>query len=215
MQFAGCGAALFGAHGSFVLIPAELERQVDFDFGPSGSITEDIYFALRLRELGIPFRWIQGYVREQSPTDPNNFLRQRARWIHGLLNGCLDQAFSWRRRAVLLIYLAMWRTTIISALVLTCVVLASSWSGDATALWSFSMLVVGTNSWVGALRNIEEEGAVDPMIAGCRLALCVALIPVVCLFESVALVLGVVSRPRDFFVVQKVIPDNLAQGSVA
>ena len=215
MQFSGCGAALFGAHGSFVLIPAELERQVDFDFGPRGSITEDIYFALRLRELGISFRWIEGYVREQSPRDPNNFLRQRARWIHGLLNGCLDRGFSWKRRAVLLMYLAMWRTTMISALVLTCVVLASGWSEHATALWSFSMLVVGTNSWVGALRNVEEEAPANLMVAGARLALSVILIPVVCLFESVAVALGVLSRPRDFFVVQKVMPENLAQSSVA
>lgn len=215
MQFAGCGAALFGAHGSFVLIPAELERQVDFDFGPHGSITEDIYFALKLRELGIPFRWIEGYVREQSPRDPNNFVRQRARWIHGLLNGCLEPAFSWKRRAVLLMYLAMWRTTIVSGVVLTCVVLVSGWSVHATALWSVSMLVVGTNSWVGALRNIEEEASGNLMLAGVRLALAVILIPVVCLFESVAVVLGVLSRPRDFFVVEKVLPENLAQGSVA
>ena len=214
-QFAGCEAALFGAHGSFVLVPANLERHVDFDFGPHGSITEDIYFALRLRELGIPFRWIEGYVREQSPSDPSNFLRQRARWIHGLLNGCLDRAFSWKRRAVLLVYLAMWRTTIVSGAILTWVVLVSGWSVHTTALWSLSMLVVGTNAWVGALRNIEEDSSEGLAHSIAKLALSVALIPIVCLFESVAVVLGLMSRPQDFFVVQKVMPRKLARGSIA
>lgn len=215
LQFAGYGAALFGAHGSFLLVPAELERQVDFDFGPCGSIAEDIYFALRLRELGIPCRWIEGYVREQSPRDPRNFLRQRARWIHGLLNGCLDDAFSWRRRALLLLYLAMWRTTIVSALLLTILVVTNSDSPRIVTLFSMSMLVVGTNSWVGALRNMEEDVPTNVIQRVMWLALSLLLIPLVCLFETIAVVLGVLCRPRSFFVVQKILPKGCRQGSVA
>ncbi len=215
LQFAGYGAALFGAHGSFLLVPAELERQVDFDFGPSGSIAEDIYFALRLRELGIPCRWIEGYVREQSPRDSGNFLRQRARWIHGLLNGCLDNAFSWRRRALLLLYLAMWRTTIVSALLLTVLVVTNSDSARIVSLFSMSALVVGTNSWVGALRNIEEDVSTNIRQRATWLVLSLILIPLVCLFETIAVVLGVVCRPRGFFVVQKILPKGCRQESVA
>ena len=215
LQFAGYGAALFGAHGSFLLVPAELERHVDFDFGPCGSIAEDIYFALRLRELGIPCRWIEGYVREQSPRDPRNFLRQRARWIHGLLNGCFDNAFSWRRRAVLLLYLAMWRTTIVSALFLTVLLFTNGDSARVLSLFSMSALVVGTNSWVGALRNLEEDVATNVGQRMTWLALSLLLIPLVCLFETIAVVLGVVCRPREFFVVQKILPKECGQESVA
>jgi cellulose synthase/poly-beta-1,6-N-acetylglucosamine synthase-like glycosyltransferase len=215
LQYAGYGAALFGAHGSFLLVPAELERQVGFDFGASGSIAEDIYFALRLRELGIPCRWIEGYVREQSPRDPSNFLRQRARWIYGLLNGCFDKAFLLRRRVVLLLYLAMWRTTIVSALLLTILLATTNESARVVSLWSLSMLVVGTNSWVGALRNVQEDA---PASVGYRvvwLILSVVLIPLVCLFETIAVVLGIVSRPRGFFVVEKALLKSCPQGSAA
>lgn len=215
LQFAGYGAALFGAHGSFLLVPAELERQVDFDFGPSGSIAEDIYFALRLRELGIPCRWIEGYVREQSTRDPANFLRQRARWIYGLLNGCFDKTFSLRRRVVLLLYLAMWRTTIVSALFLTILTVATGESARVFALWGLSMLVVGTNSWVGALRNVQEDGSDNVLRRAVWLMLSVVLIPIVCLFETIAVVLGIVSRPQGFFVVEKALPESYAQRSVA
>jgi egghead protein (zeste-white 4 protein) len=212
LQFAGYGAALFGAHGSFLLVPARLEAQVDFDFGPCGSIAEDIYFALRLRELGIPCRWIQGYVREQSPLDPGNFLRQRARWIHGLLNGCFDRTFSWKRRATLLLYLMMWRTTIVSGLVLTVLVIFNGGSERLAALFAMSMLVVGTNSWVGALRNMEEDGPAHMVRRVMWLALSILFVPLVCLFETIAVVLGVVCRPRGFFVVRKALPRRAVQG---
>ena len=215
LQFSEWGAALFGMHGSFLLVPAELECRVDFDFGPRGSIAEDIYFALRLRELGIACRWIEGYVREQSPSNSENFVRQRARWIHGLLNGCLDEAFSWKRRALLLGYLAMWRTTLVSGVVLTCLLLVKMNSPQFVSLWALSMLVIGTNSWVGAVRNAEEDVLVSGWRFIGRLSLSVLLIPVVCLFESVAVVLAIMLRPRDFFVVQKDVPLSDTESVIA
>lgn len=215
LQFASWGAALFGMHGSFLLVPAELERQIGFDFGPQGSITEDIYFALRLRESGVACRWIEGYVREQSPRDSQNFLRQRARWIHGLLNSCLDQSFCWKRRTLLLIYLAMWRTTIISGLVLTILMGVTGAAPSIVSLWSLSMVVIGTNSWVGALRNVEEDAPPGSWRVVVRLIVAVLLIPIVCLFETIAVVLGILSRPREFFVVQKMLPAAYVERGVA
>ena len=77
------------------------------------------------------------------------------------------------------------------------------------------MLVIGTNSWIGALRNVEEDGPLGFGRVVSRLALAVLLIPVVCLFESVAVVLGILSRPRTFFVVQKVLPTECVERGIA
>ena len=116
---------------------------------------------------------------------------------------------------MLLLYLAMWRTTIVSALFLTVLLFTNGDSARVVSLFSMSALVVGTNSWVGALRNLEEDVATNVGQRMTWLALSLLLIPLVCLFETIAVVLGVVCRPREFFVVQKILPKECGQESVA
>lgn len=203
LQFAGFGAALFGAHGSFIVVPALIEEQVQFDFGPRGSITEDIYFFLRLRDLGIPCAWVGGHVREQSPGDLRNFLRQRARWITGLINVCCDGAFSLRHRIVLFAYLVMWRTTIVAGIALLLVATINSGSLLAISLWGLDMTIMGTVILVGALRNLEEDLLANPPKTLYLMAGSFLLTPVVCLLETIAVLAGVIAPRREFFVVQK------------
>src|SRR5579872_82183 len=46
MQFLGWHRPVFGMHGSFILAPARIEREITWDVGGYGAITEDAYFAL-------------------------------------------------------------------------------------------------------------------------------------------------------------------------
>jgi egghead protein (zeste-white 4 protein) len=203
LQFAGFGAALFGAHGSFTVVPAVIEEQIQFDHGPRGSIAEDIYFALRLRELGIPLVWIAGYVREQSPGNLRNFFQQRARWIRGLLNACFDSRFSLGNRIVLLAYLAMWRTSIIAGIALLAVLLTEPGASMVLALWGLDMASMATVVLVGTLRNFEEDQRGHP-IAACVAGVGVLLLtPVVCLLETAAVAYALFAERDTFFVVEK------------
>jgi cellulose synthase/poly-beta-1,6-N-acetylglucosamine synthase-like glycosyltransferase len=203
LQFLSKQAAMTGVHGSFFVVPAKLESDIQFDFGQRGSITEDIYFAFRLRELSVPYSWVHGHVREQSPPDLRNFLRQRARWIHGLLNMCGDRRFSLLHRLTLLVYLAMLRTTIVAGFALTLLALIYPLSPIISVLWQLSMLVVGTNVLVGLLRNIQDEEAGGGVTNAVTIAAGVCLVPVICLLETLAVARGILFRENEFFVVAK------------
>ncbi len=79
------GLPLFGLHGSYILTRNDVEADVGFDFGPPGSVTEDAFWALAQMARGRRCRWVEGYMVEQPPTSIRDFLRQRRRWLWGLL----------------------------------------------------------------------------------------------------------------------------------
>ena len=191
-QYSAFQAALFGAHGSFLVVPSLIEEQVQFDFGPQGSIAEDIYFAFRLREMAVPCHWIEGYVREQSPQNLQNFLTQRSRWIHGLLNSCLDPRIPLMKRFVLLSYLGILRVTVFVGIIPLLLLLVAE-----------SSMVIGTNLIVGAVRNAEEDGQALSFKQAVAVVGVILVMPAVCFLETVAVVNGLLFRREDFVVVQK------------
>jgi egghead protein (zeste-white 4 protein) len=79
------GMPLFGLHGSYILTRNDVEREVGFDVGPEGSITEDAFWALAQMARGRRCRWVEGYMVEQPPAGLRDFLKQRRRWLWGLL----------------------------------------------------------------------------------------------------------------------------------
>lgn len=204
-------AALFGAHGSFLLIPAPIEEKIQFDFGPEGSITEDVYFAFNARQLQIPLVWLEGYVREQSPQSLKDFFKQRARWIHGLLNVCFDSKFSAKHRLILLAYLAMWRTTIFAGIILLFLVTSAQGYPFITTLWLLDLTVIGTILMVGGLRNLEEDLAKSNTEKLTILIVLFALSPFICLMETLAVLYGVFSKRDEFYVIQKVVKEQSQQ----
>ena len=77
-----------GMHGSFVVCQNKVEQDVGFDHGLAGSITEDAYFALAARAIGVKFSWINSLCYEQSPFGFMDFVQQRRRWYGGLWLVC-------------------------------------------------------------------------------------------------------------------------------
>eukprot|EP01064_Diplonema_japonicum_P031251 TRINITY_DN5525_c0_g1_i1.p1 TRINITY_DN5525_c0_g1~~TRINITY_DN5525_c0_g1_i1.p1 ORF type:complete len:2108 (+),score=512.64 TRINITY_DN5525_c0_g1_i1:80-6403(+) len=75
---------LIGMHGSFVVASQKVEKDTTFDHGMAGSVTEDAYFALVARSLGVTFSYIDAFMYEQSPFSILDFAKQRKRWFAGL-----------------------------------------------------------------------------------------------------------------------------------
>lgn len=130
------GRAVFGLHGSFILARNSVVKEIGFDFGPEGSITEDAFWALVAMDRGYRSRWIDGFLEEQSTRSVMDFLRQRRRWFLGLLMVVRHAPVAWR-----------WRLT----LALSVVVWALAWTG---ILYTYAQLVVGIRApeptrWIG------------------------------------------------------------------
>ncbi|KAF8365579.1 hypothetical protein PRIPAC_83408 [Pristionchus pacificus] len=76
---------IFGWKGSYVVTRYGAERAITWDHGPDGSICEDAYFAILAIQAGHSFGFVEGEMHEQSPFSTLDLLRQRKRWLEGLL----------------------------------------------------------------------------------------------------------------------------------
>ena len=99
---------LIGMHGSYCAVHNAIERDVGFDHGIAGSITEDTYFALLVADRGVSFRWTHGCMHEQSPFSVSDFAKQRARWFHGLWLCVRAPGLRLWRRVVLGAFVVSW-----------------------------------------------------------------------------------------------------------
>ena len=79
------GRTIFGMHGSYIVVRNSVAKEVGFDFGPQGSITEDAFWALVQMHNGRRARWCDGYLEEQSTQSTMDFVKQRRRWFLGLM----------------------------------------------------------------------------------------------------------------------------------
>ncbi len=118
-----------GFHGSFILVRQSVERQVGFDVGPEGSITEDAFWALVLAGRGFRCRWVDGYVVEQSPGRAIDFIRQRRRWYRGLIKTVRHVPVARRLRLPLGLFTALWSVSW-AAIVYTYIELAMGWRAE-------------------------------------------------------------------------------------
>jgi len=203
LQYGHFRASIFGAHGSFFVVPAKLERTIQFDFGPRGSMGEDLYFTFKARELGISFGWIEGYVREQPTYSLGDFFRQRARWVRGALNFIFDGRFSIGNRLVLLAYYGVWRLTVLLGIAAFFIVASTGNYALAFALWGLDVAVMSTILMVGALRNMQEDMNCSTLEKAGTLAAVFFLTPIVCLLETAASATGLVVSEDNFHVVRK------------
>lgn len=66
-------------HGSHVLIRADIEASIGWDFGATWG--EDSLFGLEAQRRGYRISWLKGRLYEQSPFNVKDFLKQRRRWV--------------------------------------------------------------------------------------------------------------------------------------
>ena len=76
------GAVPFGYHGSHLIVRADVENDVSWDYGKVRS--EDLLFSLKLRErFGAVTTSLKGFAYEKPPFTVGDQLKQRRRWILG------------------------------------------------------------------------------------------------------------------------------------
>ena len=195
---------LFGMHGSYILVPNSIEKEIGFDLGGRGSITEDAYFALHASERGYKFDWVEGYIREQSPFTLNAILRQRRRWYCGLMYLSFDCELKLKTRFFLMLNMILWSIGWLGPL-LTIVALFN------VGNYSPTYFIVGASLIQGAYASVYLIGAyrgmLDTEINYFRkiyiYVMTFLLMPFSSAVEGTAILYGILRPVKTFDVVKK------------
>lgn len=102
------GRTIFGFHGAFIVCRQDTETTLGFDVGPAGSITEDAWWILVAMKDGYRTKWVEGYLDEQATQSIMDFLKQRRRWMYGLMKVVLQSPASWPYRIIVGWFVFSW-----------------------------------------------------------------------------------------------------------
>jgi len=221
----GCDISLFaaatgrgtphgGLHGELLLVRASVEAAIGWDFGPHATV-EDANFALHFCER-YPGRshWFAGRSYGASPATVADFLRQRERWVAGLLQLATDRSVPLRHRRLLVHNLMVWVCS--PAQHPATVLLLGALLGDlkttpVTAavipLWALNASFCGWLYWEGYRINVASSA--DPRPDNWELIRLIALIPLFVLWEAIGTTRGVVRFLRRGEATFTVIPKPL------
>lgn len=195
---------IFGMHGSYFLVPEKLESSQGFDLGGKGSITEDAYFAFHAIEKGVPFNWIHGFIREQSPFSIAAILRQRRRWYCGLMTLSFDKELKLKTRLFLMLNMLFW-TVSWSGPIFTIANLAYRNGYSPLTLTIAAAIIQGSycaTYLVGAYRGVIGSGLGMPKRVLLYLITFI-LFPISNTIEGIAILYGIIRPVKTFDVVKK------------
>ncbi len=198
------GQTAFGMHGSFILVRSDVEKDVGFDLGPSGSVTEDAWWSLVEMARGHRSRWVDGYCVEQSTRSLGDFIKQRRRWFIGLCLVCLRAPTRFWHRIALVSSVALWGIGWLGWWSISIAVVAFDvriplvvFLVGSISLTAYSALYV-----LGLELNLDQRGVRWYRRIPWHI-LQVLLLPVFSLLEGSAVVYGVIRPDFDFHVVKK------------
>ena len=196
------GRASFGMHGSFIVINSGLERQIGFDYGPESSITEDAHFALIAQAMGVKFSFIHAFMYEQSPFSIMDFIRQRRRWFGGLWLCTRGAGIALQDRLILSTFMIMWSVSwICLAMVYVNFLFPTGTPAWLAICGGVSFLYYVTLYLVGFFRTFDMRDWGIKFFG--LLLLQIILIPVFSAMEAAGVLYGLLSPPKDFYIVQK------------
>lgn len=201
------GALFCGMHGSFILVRADIERTVSFDVGPEGSITEDAWWAFAQAFFGREFRWVDGYLVEQSPEHWKDFAKQRRRWYSGLWKVVLYSPAPVLARAALAGFLVTWIAsaiggiyTVINLFTGLVTPIVPSVMGGFVFAWYVSSYVTGL--WL-SLRSMPLDVLPSRPVRALLYVAQVVLLPVFGVLETLGVLYAVLAPERGFHVIKK------------
>jgi egghead protein (zeste-white 4 protein) len=104
----GGGTPRAGLHGELLLVRASVEAEIGWDFGPS-ALVEDAQFALEFcdRHPGRSGQF-DGLSYGASPSTVRDFIRQRERWVWGLLQLLSERPVRLRSRILMMSNVGVW-----------------------------------------------------------------------------------------------------------
>ncbi len=197
------GIPVWGFHGSFILVRNSVEREVDFDFGPAGSITEDAFWALCQAERGRRSRWVDGYMIEQAPEKLSDFLRQRRRWFVGLAKCVTSAPVALRYRVPLAFFMGVWSVSWLAIVYTYLNLFTGYYTHPAVqAVGNLAFASFLTIYLVGLRANLRLRGV------GKRKALLLYFVQALCMpifstLEGLSVLYGIVKPETGFHVIQK------------
>jgi beta-1,4-mannosyltransferase len=102
------GTPLNGLHGEHLLVRADVEEGIGWDFGPA-VLVEDAYFALHFADRH-PGRstTLDSFSYGASPETVQDLVRQRRRWFAGLFRLALDRSVPLRVRLPMIYAVLCW-----------------------------------------------------------------------------------------------------------
>jgi egghead protein (zeste-white 4 protein) len=194
---------LFGMHGSYILMPGKLEQKYGFDLGGKGSITEDAYFAIKCSSDGYAFKWVDGYIQEQSPYSLGAIIQQRRRWYCGLMYLAFDGSVKFSSRIMMMINMLLWTVAWLGPIVTLINLIFGGYF--PTVLIIIAALLQGFYTsvyMIGLWHNLEDV----KMSFLRKFSLYVTtflLIPVANAIEGIAVFYGIVKPVKHFAIVHK------------
>jgi len=190
------GRPLFGVHGSHMLLRADMEAAIGWDFGVV--MAEDLVFGLvSARKVGRVWGWLRGKLYEQSPFSLRDFLKQRRRWVWGLIDALRHRDIALRDKILVGLNYLLWLgglpsavVTIVNAILPTPLPTLAMipFLGFLMATWLYLY-------WEGCKLNIEML-PVNKLVRRLLRLLALALAPLAGIIESVAVWYGVLTYPR-------------------
>ncbi|KFB41556.1 AGAP000868-PA-like protein [Anopheles sinensis] len=206
LQFKMFHRPLFGWKGSYVVTQLAAEKDVSFDHGPEGSVAEDCYFAMRAFARGYTFNFIEGEMHEKSPFTLLDLLRQRKRWLQGILLVVRSPAIPLYNKFLLGINLCSWITLPLSSLNL---VLAAIYPVACSELLDIvCAFITGVTIYMylfGVFKSFSLLRFKPRFFLLCTVGV-LCTIPVNIVIENIAVIWGLLGEKRTFYVVQKDIP---------
>ena len=202
------GITIFGLHGSFILVRNDVEKQVGFDFGPEGSITEDAFWALVEMKHGYRSRWVDGYIVEQAPSSALDFIKQRRRWFAGLIKVVRHAPVPIRWRILLGLSTLLWA---ISWVGLTYtymnVILGFYVPILVRSMGNFAFAVYATQYVLGLRINLADRAMAgrptQRLTSACLYVVQVVLIPLFSILEGAGVVYALFRPEKGFHVIDK------------
>ena len=198
----GSGSPRNGLHGELLLIRASVEASIGWDFGPR-SLVEDAEFALRFCERH-PGRsgWFAGRSYGASPVTVGDFVRQRERWVWGLLELATNRTIPLRTRVTLARSVAIWvcgPAQHPAVVLLLGALLHDFDTSPATValvpLWALSMAFLIWLYWEGLKVNASSSSA--PRRTWWEPLVLLALLPLFSLWEVLGVLRGVMRFLRN------------------
>jgi beta-1,4-mannosyltransferase len=198
------GVTLFGLHGSFILVRNDIEKDIGFDVGPEGSVTEDAFWALEQMALGRRCRWVDGVVVEQAPQRLRDFLKQRRRWYVGLCRVVRHAPVPLRWRLPLAFSIVAWSCAWLGVIYTYVNFVTGIDTPDVIWLGgTFAFAVYVAQYLVGLRMNMDHRGIRGFWRRARLYALQLFLVPVFALMEAAGVVYGIVKPESAFHVISK------------